>query len=100
MLAALVARGLEPQGQYSVVPFWIDIAFPSVKLAIECDGDYWHGNKRQQAKDRQKDGYLRRRGWHVLRITETQIKTDIDECVAKVATFLSSQSTLLALPEQ
>lgn len=97
MLAALEARGLSPQGQFSEVPFWIDIAFPSVKLAIECDGDYWHGNKRQQAKDRQKDHYLRRRGWHVLRITETEIKTDIDECVAKVISFLSTQPTLLPM---
>lgn len=95
MLAALKDKGYAPEGQFSVVPFWIDIAFPSVKLAIECDGDYWHGNKRQQSKDRQKDHYLRRRGWHVLRLTETEIKTNIDECVAKVASFLSAQSTLI-----
>lgn len=97
LIAALEARGLSPQGQFSEVPFWIDIAFPSVKLAIECDGDYWHGNKRQQAKDRQKDHYLRRRGWHVLRITETEIKTDINECVAKIVSFLSTQPTLLPM---
>lgn len=96
MLAALEARGLSPQGQFSEVPFWIDIAFPAVKLAIECDGDYWHGNKRQQSKDRQKDHYLRRRGWHVLRLSETEIKTNIDECVAKVISFLSIQPILLA----
>ncbi len=95
MIAALESHGLSPQGQYSVVPFWIDIAFPSVKLAIECDGDYWHGNKRQQSKDRQKDHYLGRRGWHVLRLSETDINTNIDECVAKVVTFLSTQPTLL-----
>lgn len=95
MLAALEAHGLLPQGQYSEPPYWIDIAFPAVKLAIECDGDYWHGNKRQQSKDRQKDGYLRRRGWRVLRLTESEIKSNLDECVARVATFLSTQPTLL-----
>lgn len=95
LIAALQSKGYAPEGQYSIPPFWIDIAFPTVKLAVECDGNYWHGNARQQKKDRQKDGYLRRRGWHVLRLTETEIKTNIDECVAKVASFLSVQPTLL-----
>ena len=98
MLDALKERGLSPEAQCSVAPYWIDLAFPAVKLAIECDGDYWHGNKKQQSKDRQKDGYLRRRGWHVLRLSETEIKTNIDECVAKVVSFLSTQPSLLVEP--
>lgn len=86
---ALVYAGLSPIQQYPIPPYTIDYAFPSHKLAVECDGDYWHSTPWQVKKDRQRDGYLRKNGWSTLRIKEKQIKTDIAACVALVIKALA-----------
>lgn len=86
---ALVHAGLFPVTQYEIPPYTIDYAFPSHKLAVECDGDYWHSTPWQMTKDRQRDGYLRKNGWRTLRIKEKQIKTDIAACVSLVIKALA-----------
>lgn len=86
---ALVDAGLSPVTQYEIPPYTIDYAFPAHKLAVECDGDYWHSTPWQMKKDRQRDGYLRKKGWRTLRIREKQIKTDIDACVSLVIKALA-----------
>jgi very-short-patch-repair endonuclease len=63
-----------------------DIFIPSMKLIIECDGDYWHGNplrnkeldgrqKRQKEKDDLRTKELREQGYKVVRLWESDIKT-------------------------
>ena len=53
-------------------PFLIDIAAPSLKLAIEYDGSYWHKDK--AGKDREKVKRLKAAGWSVLRIREEPLE--------------------------
>jgi very-short-patch-repair endonuclease len=36
------------------------------KIAIECDGDYWHGDQFEQ--DMQRQEILERAGWQFFRI--------------------------------
>jgi len=86
---ALVAAGLSPVQQYSIPPYTIDYAFPSYKLAVECDGDYWHSTPWQIKKDKQRDKYLAELGWRTLRIKEKQIKSDVTACVALVIKALT-----------
>ena len=62
-----------------------DILIPSIKTIIECDGDYWHGNKNlfnnlteKQIKQREKDNIrtkeLEEKGYRVIRLWENEIK--------------------------
>lgn len=90
MQEALLKVGLEPTPQYIIGPYIADFAFPEHHLVVECDGDYWHGNPKQQAKDRRKDGYLNHNGWDVLRLPEHRILSNIDECVQEILTALST----------
>ncbi len=50
--------------EYKIGVYSVDIAMPSLRLAIELDGWYWHQDKK---KDCERDRILRSRGWHVKR---------------------------------
>lgn len=75
-----------------------DIAFPKYKIAIFCDGDFWHGKnfsdkefttnkkywdnkiKRNREHDLDVTIALRDAGWIVLRYWESDIEHDPERC--------------------
>ena len=79
-----------------------DIAFPSKRIAIFVDGDFWHGwnwkklkpklkneywvNKiiRNMQRDKKINRQLSNAGWKVLRLWEHDIIADIDSCAQKI----------------
>lgn len=46
----------------------IDLAIPSLNLAVELDGEYWHSLPAMADRDRRKDEWLTAHGWRVIRI--------------------------------
>ena len=52
------------RSEYRVYPYWIDIAHPRKKLAIEIDGKCWHTDK---ARDAKRTSVLEKQGWEVHR---------------------------------
>lgn len=77
-----------------------DVAIKKYKLAVFCDGDFWHGKeyhgvknhkkfwdekiKRNQERDLEYTIRLRDEGWTVLRFWESDIRTDVVGCKDKV----------------
>lgn len=78
-----------------------DIIFPSKKIAIFCDGDFWHGNnfkkegknykafwqdkiKTNMDRDNLVNKTLKKEGWIVLRFWKTEILKDVNRCVFKI----------------
>ena len=86
-----------------------DFVFSKVKIAVFCDGDFWHGNnwRNRGLKNRKQElaGYssfwvdkitknverdkvvnrtLRRQGWLVLRFWETRIRRSTEACALRV----------------
>lgn len=64
------------QREYKIERFYVDLAFPSLQIAVEVDGCY-HINPKQQVKDRERQHLLESWGWAVLRVTEDEIPYDI-----------------------
>lgn len=90
MAGALKAAGVEFVDEYPIrckYGYILDFAIirEDRKLDIETDGECWHGGER----DRKRDGYLKSRGWTVLRFKGRQVLDDIDSCVARIQGELS-----------
>ena len=102
---ALAAKGLGWEGHVRDLPGRPDFVFREAKVAVFVEGDFWHGwrfpqwrdklsekweakidgNRRRDAKNH---GKLRRMGWKVVRLWEHQVDADIDACAGRVVEFL------------
>jgi len=92
-----------------------DFAFTKYKIAIFCDGDFWHGKDFSQLKRRLNDEYwinkieknrnrdkkydniLKKEGWTVFRFWESEINANINKCIAKLQKILSEKRNSLSL---
>lgn len=90
--------GLRFRSNVRYLPGRPDIVFPNEKLVVFCDGDFWHGRKWGSLKRKLAHGtnakywsakiasnirrdtlntnLLRRQGWQVIRVWETDVRRD------------------------
>jgi DNA mismatch endonuclease (patch repair protein) len=88
-----------------------DFVFPEERLAVFVDGDFWHGRQwsnrglrsladqfrrarnrrywiakiaRNVSRDRRVRGQLNRRGWHVVRIWESDLREAPAKCLERI----------------
>lgn len=66
-------------------------------LAIECDNAKAHSSCAQKQKDKQKDAFLKRLGWRVLRFTEQEIVERLDWCAARAVRDIQSLGGIASL---
>ena len=103
---ALWHRNHRYRVNYKKLPGKPDIVFTRHKIAVFCDGDFWHGHNwairgiaslekelnsyseywknkilKNIERDNKNNESLRSLGWKVIRIWESDIKKDLDACV-------------------
>lgn len=61
-----------------------DIVFPKRKIAVFCDGDYWHNLPYIKRKDTHQNKILTQNGWHVFRFSGTKIRSNPRSCVNQI----------------
>ena len=66
----------------------LDIYIPSIRVAIEYDGEAWHESKKKIQLDEQKNSLCKEKGITLVRIREPRL-SPIDNCVS----FVRSDST-------
>lgn len=74
----IVDRGFTVTPQFEAIGYMIDMVVTGAKgrLAIECDGDFWHGpDKYEDDLARQRE--LERCGWEFFRIRESMFYADM-----------------------
>ena len=106
---ALWQRGLRYRVNYGKLPGKPDIVFTKAKVAVFCDGDYWHGHnwalrglssfeeelsrysefwanklRRNVQRDEEVNRQLAEIGWRVVRIWESDIVRDVEGCAGRV----------------
>jgi len=59
--------------------FLVDVLIDDVKLIIQWDGEYWHEKPKRKRLDESQDAYFNKCGYYVLRITDRQIKEDLEK---------------------
>lgn len=105
MAAAFASRGLVWESHVKELPGKPDFVFRDARLIVFVDGDFWHGWRFPQWKDKLSEKWeakiettrrrdarnhrrLRRMGWKVIRIWEHQLKRSPEECLARVEAYL------------
>jgi DNA mismatch endonuclease (patch repair protein) len=110
---ALWRIGLRYRKYLASLPGNPDVVFSRAKVVVFCDGDFWHGRhwkslkaKLQQgtnapywlakiARNRQRDtennARLKRSGWYVVRLWETDIIANPDAAAEAIGRIVSSR---------
>lgn len=65
----------------------IDIANPSLKIAIEVDGES-HSSFLTKERDKKKERFLVGKGWKVVRFTNKDVGSDLNGCVKTVLSMI------------
>jgi DNA mismatch endonuclease, patch repair protein len=89
----------------SKLPGKPDVIFPRQKVAIFCDGDFWHGRNKKEiafykpfwnkkishniSRDRAVNRILRKDGWTVIRLWKTEILKNSQISVDKIELILN-----------
>lgn len=111
---ALHKLGLKFRQNVGSLPGCPDFVFDRERILVFVDGDFWHGRnlKRRLAalstghngeywvrkirsnvvRDRRVRRELRMVGWHVIRIWESQINSDMSRTVRRIANAVGSRS--------
>jgi DNA mismatch endonuclease, patch repair protein len=92
-----------------------DLAFIGLKVAVFCDGAFWHGHPdhfslgqsgaywdkkiaRTQERDREANKALEALGWKVFRFWDFEIAHDLERCVAEVSQAVAARRREEPLP--
>jgi very-short-patch-repair endonuclease len=88
---ALRSSGLDVYTQIPSCGYRIDLVAEDdegSKMAVECDGMYWHaaspGSERLKDRDIYRQNVLERAGWKFVRISDLQWEVDPQECIDRV----------------
>ena len=96
--------GIRYRKNYTKLPGAPDIAITKYRIAIFCDGEFWHGKdwvtkkpkiqsnreywiakiERNMARDNEANEALSSLGWTVIRFWGTDISKDLEGCVRKI----------------
>ena len=105
MAEAFLSVGLTWESHVRDLPGRPDFVFRNERVAVFVDGDFWHGWRFPQWRDKLSDKWeakidatrrrdmrnhrrLRRMGWKVVRIWEHKIEQSRRECLTRVISFL------------
>lgn len=109
---ALYAIGYRYRINYKKLIGKPDIALKKYKTVIFIDGEYWHGQNWKERKpkiktnrefwvakferniqrDKEVNAELKRLGYKVFRFWETEVKKELQRCLAEVITHLENHS--------
>lgn len=103
---ALWHKGVRYRKNFKVFDCHPDIVITKYKIAVFCDGNFWHGKELQKRPIKHNSSYwnekirrnverdlentieLRDNGWIVLRFWEDDIQHDLDGCVSEVLRYI------------
>ena len=109
MADELKSRGIRYRRNDRTVRGKPDFCFKMARLAVFCDGDFWHGREwgedylarhpmndywvkkieRNRQRDHEVDDILVATGWTVMRFWESDLRRNVAECADKIERHLT-----------
>lgn len=79
-----------------ITPYELDLYVPSINLAIECDGDYWHSDEvllnhygiTHDEYCKLKNNLCKEQGITLLRFTESEINNEFENVKCRINNYL------------
>lgn len=68
----------------------LDLWFPDLNKAIECNGEYWHSLEKVIVHDQIKQQFCIEQGIDLLVITDKEWKSDVANCKIKLISFIEA----------
>lgn len=96
----LLSRGYDSfKTEYPLGYYSLDEADPTLLIALEIDGCYWHGcpicgydpPPKVARRDKAKSTFLANHGWTLVRLRECELKHNLSECIARVDSAISER---------
>lgn len=84
----LIDMGLTFESEVPLGFYVCDFLLTPHNVVIECDGDYWHSLPNVIRRDRMKNAWLRGNGYVVLRLPESLIRSNLEECEYRIRSAL------------
>lgn len=89
-----------------------DFVIRKMKIAIFCDGEFWHGRNWEERKndhksnsefwhskiernierDKKVNEYLKAQGWKIFRFWETEIIKESDKCLNRILNYMNTKT--------
>lgn len=108
--AAMAALGLEWESHVPDLPGRPDLVFRGAMVAVFVDGDFWHGWRFKEWRDKLSEKWeakisatcrrdarnrkeLRAIGWTVVRLWEHDVTNDINRCSGRIIRALNKNSS-------
>lgn len=91
------AKPLIPELQREVwvdKKYRVDFLIPSRKVVIELYGYQHHNTKEKITKDAERERYLQKLGYQVIRFTGTEVFKDVQKCVHEVIALANVQPAM------
>lgn len=82
--------------EYSVFPYFIDFAFVNEKVAVEIDGSQ-HLLPERKERDDKKDELLKEDGWFILRVSENEVKTNINSVFDTIISIINDRPKIQSM---
>ncbi len=81
----LLRRNYRLRPQVEVAGYRLDLVVEGLvnRLAVECDGEAWHGPERFE-QDMARQRQLERAGWTIVRVRESEFYADREESVRRI----------------
>jgi DNA mismatch endonuclease, patch repair protein len=104
-------RGFRFRKHVRDLPGTPDIVFPSRRIVVFVDGDFWHGYRfpawrdsvsefwqakieKNRQRDRRNHRALHRMGWTVIRVWQHEIRRDLEACLKKITVTIGRNKRL------
>lgn len=78
------------QREVPIGPFRVDFLVPHKKVVVELYGHAYHGGKEKQTQDAQRERYLQKRGYQVVRFTGQDVYRNVHKCVDDLLAILAA----------
>ncbi|MGQ4876888.1 MAG: DUF559 domain-containing protein, partial [Promethearchaeia archaeon] len=88
-IARQIIPNIEPQVQ--IGHYRVDFAVMDKKVVVELDGHNYHKTKEQRTYDAERQRYLQKNGFTVVRFTGSEINKDVNGCVSELLDILDKK---------